>query len=341
MVSAATDVLHELCTFDSPSEHSECLSSLQLEEVVTFDHGPDAGLPMHERLIAEAEREKDRQRGIKSKGSVGFGDNKRTLFTGLAEMFPIKFTTDEVADYTMQLTFPDRVLRLRAETKTMFETWKALFTEKIPATRANIPHQGWLWRKIKGSWEQRYCIIHEGVLFFFQDNEACDKFKFIASRGNDAVFIGAPLSEGALAAPLSFILVARATRCILLADFCGPTRQHCDLKFPCVCPLSLFLFRALQRPLHWKTARPSIITCMRTRTLFSHSRSRTFRCSSACRRSTRHRPIHGCLPSAMRVNGMCSHVLSNDSLASHHACIVIVALTIVFNMFSCNPNTYV
>ena len=52
-------------------QHAECLSSLQLEEVVTFEHGPDAGLPAHERVAAVAAREADRLRGVKSKGSVG------------------------------------------------------------------------------------------------------------------------------------------------------------------------------------------------------------------------------------------------------------------------------
>jgi hypothetical protein len=196
MVSSSSDILHELCTFDSPSEHSECLSSMQLEEAIDFEEGPDCGLAAHEKQAAIEAREEGRLLGLKSKGSMGMGDNKRTLFSGLAEMFPIKFSTEQCADFTIQLNFPNRTLRLRAESKTMFERWRNLLKQIVPSTRIAVSHEGWLWRKVGSSWEQRYAVIFQGVLMFFADHDVCEKFKHIASRGGDTMFVAAPLMEG-------------------------------------------------------------------------------------------------------------------------------------------------
>ncbi len=176
-----------------------------------------------------------------------FGETKRTLFTGLAEMFPIKFTTDEVrasplffcavlftlhvspfppatslickqhcfftrffpfyflhavfllhqvADYTFQFTFTERVVRLRAETKSAFDQWRGLFERLIPLVRPDIKHEGWLWRQLGRAWEQRYAIIQNGVLFYFRSSEDCEKFKLISARTDDSLFIAATLTEG-------------------------------------------------------------------------------------------------------------------------------------------------
>ena len=45
MDGGASNVVHELCTFQTDTEFSECLSSIILEEVIKFEVGPEAGLP--------------------------------------------------------------------------------------------------------------------------------------------------------------------------------------------------------------------------------------------------------------------------------------------------------
>jgi hypothetical protein len=293
MVSSATDVMHELCTFDSASEHAECLSSLQLEEVVTFEHGPDAGLPAHERVAAIAARERDRSAGVKSKGSVGCGAYSTSALANF-RILPSPFSTfralrwriisifhlrqivimltfpttalqlwrveanpvhwprrnvsdqihhgrgalddlpfgfchfvdrlsivamtlisadpwplppscavvpnTQVADYTFQFTFTDRVVRLRAETKSAFDQWRILFERFIPLVRPDIKHEGWLWRQQGRAWEQRYAVIQNGVLFYFRSSEDCEKFKLISARSDDSLFIAATLAEGVCSA---------------------------------------------------------------------------------------------------------------------------------------------
>jgi hypothetical protein len=54
MVETPTNVLHELCTFQNDNEFAECLSSVLLEDVVTFASGADAGIPAHELLARAA-----------------------------------------------------------------------------------------------------------------------------------------------------------------------------------------------------------------------------------------------------------------------------------------------
>ena len=102
----------------------------------------------------------------------------------------------QVADYTFQFTFTERVVRLRAETKSAFDQWRGLFERLVPLVRPDIKHEGWLWRQQGRSWEQRYAIIQNGVLFYFRSSEDCEKFKLISARTDDSLFIAATLTEG-------------------------------------------------------------------------------------------------------------------------------------------------
>ena len=83
-----------------------------------------------------------------------------------------------------------------AETKSSFESWNALFKAKIPKVQAITMLEGWMWRKQGSDWVQCYSLIYEGVLFFFENREIADKFKLIAARDEDAVFLASQLSEG-------------------------------------------------------------------------------------------------------------------------------------------------
>jgi hypothetical protein len=196
MVTESTDVMHELCTFDSHSEHAECLSSFEIESVLTYESGPDCGLSGQERARAVEAREAAQMQGIKSLGSIGFGEQRRSLFTGLLNYFALKLTTDAIADFTLQLNFEHRTLRLRAESKTAFAAWNALFTKIVVPIKAPVAHQGWVWRKSDSNWVQHYAAIFNGVMFLFRNAEACDTFRTIAARGNDEVFIAATHSQG-------------------------------------------------------------------------------------------------------------------------------------------------
>ena len=56
-------------------------------------------------------------------------------------------------------------------------------------------HEGWMWRLRSGVWQQRFVIIFEGVLFLFETADQCDRFRSLAARGGDSVFIATPLAE--------------------------------------------------------------------------------------------------------------------------------------------------
>lgn len=297
MVNGTSDVLHELCVFDSASEHAECLSSLELEEVVTFDYGPDAGQPAHIKE-ANAIKRLGQQVAAKSAAALaaGFGSTKRTLFTGIAEMFPVKFSTDEIADFTFQLSFPDRVLRLRAETKSSFDNWRALFQNIIPPTVCEVSHSGWLWRKRFGGWEQRFAIIYEGVLYFFVNFEDYEKFKLVASRGNDAIFVAAPLAEG----------LFDLFRIAVFFSF----------YFRQISSLSIQIASAL------KWSRSPNTTCGRIVTLCFILLSKTRLCQSSCQLSTMLSQMHGPLLFATLAIGL-RPFLMNTRLAS---CLVVSAV---------------
>lgn len=123
--------MHELCCFDSDAEMAECISSLQLEGVVSFDHGADAGLPQHIKDANETARKvaKQNRKGLDQHARQKH--NKRTVWTGFRELIPLRLDTDELADYSLQLKLPDRVLRLRAETRSAFDGWRSLFESRV------------------------------------------------------------------------------------------------------------------------------------------------------------------------------------------------------------------
>jgi hypothetical protein len=102
---SATNVLHELCSFESDSSHAECLGSIILEEVVKFEYGMTAGLPEHEKAALE-----EAMRGKKKKRKDD-GD----LWTLFKRALPFNVDTDNYEDYTIQFELPDRILRLRYE----------------------------------------------------------------------------------------------------------------------------------------------------------------------------------------------------------------------------------
>jgi hypothetical protein len=67
---------------------------------------------------------------------------------------------------------------------------------QIPAVHASTQFEGWLWRKTAAArWIQQYSVIYEGVLFFFPTVEQSDKFKAIAGRSDDGMFLAAPLAD--------------------------------------------------------------------------------------------------------------------------------------------------
>jgi hypothetical protein len=72
-----------------------------------------------------------------------------------------------------------------------------LLKAKIPKVQAVTMHEGWMWRRKNSvTWVQCYVLIYEGVLFFFDNREIADKFKLIAARDEDAVFLASQLAQG-------------------------------------------------------------------------------------------------------------------------------------------------
>jgi hypothetical protein len=100
---SATNILHELCYFETDSGHAECLGSIILEEVVKFESGVTAGLPEHEKLALEAARV-GKKKKVADDGSI-WSKIKRSL--------PVNIDTDHYEDYTIEFLLPNRVLRLR------------------------------------------------------------------------------------------------------------------------------------------------------------------------------------------------------------------------------------
>ena len=96
MTNAASDIMHEMCCFMSHNDHEEVLSSFEIEIAVRFSSGPDAGLADHVRAQRQAARQEARKRGQKSTGASGFGPQKRTIFSALSDLFPIRLSTDEI-----------------------------------------------------------------------------------------------------------------------------------------------------------------------------------------------------------------------------------------------------
>ncbi len=45
----------------------------------------------------------------------------------------------------------------RAETKTNFDSWVSILSEKVPFVRAKIMFEGWIWRKYQFSWFVECC----------------------------------------------------------------------------------------------------------------------------------------------------------------------------------------
>ena len=113
MVGAATNILHELCTFDSDSDHAECLGSVILEEVVKFDIGVDAGLPDHVKLANQQQRAAAGSAAKKKFHPESEENSKRSFFSLISDLFPMRITCDEWEDYTIELTLVDRIIRLR------------------------------------------------------------------------------------------------------------------------------------------------------------------------------------------------------------------------------------
>jgi len=192
MVDSTNNVLHEFCQFESDSDHAECLGSIVLEEVVKFETGVYAGLPEHEKAAQMLWRAKNPKQKKVNEGT----NSRRTMLSNLSDLFPVRFDTTDYEDYTIELSLPYRILRLRAETKSNFESWNALLKQKIPKVQAVTMHEGWMWRRTSSmSWEQCYVVIYEGVLFFFDNREISDKFKLIAARDEDAVFLASQLAQ--------------------------------------------------------------------------------------------------------------------------------------------------
>ena len=70
-------------------------------------------------------------------------------------------------------------------------------------------HEGWMWRLRSGVWQQRFVIIFEGVLFLFETADQCDRFRSLAARGGDSVFIATPLAECTHCFLYSIVLAAK------------------------------------------------------------------------------------------------------------------------------------
>ena len=56
--------------------------------------------------------------------------------------------------------------------------------------------EGWIWRKYQFTWLQRFALIYEGVLYFFDTRDLAEKFKLLAARDEDSVFLASQVSEG-------------------------------------------------------------------------------------------------------------------------------------------------
>jgi hypothetical protein len=190
---SASNILHELCYFETDSSHSECLGSVILEEVVRFEVGADSGLPEHEKPSFAAKRKLQKEEK-KNQSNAGLVDSLIMLLKNSE--------VDELEDYTILLSLPTRQLRLRAETKTNFDSWVSILSTKIPLIRAKIMYEGWMWRRMSvggfGVWQQRYALIYEGVLYFFVTKDNADKFKLLAARDADSVFLASQVSEDML-----------------------------------------------------------------------------------------------------------------------------------------------
>ncbi len=109
MVDSTNNVLHEFCCFESDSDHAECLGSIVLEEVVKFETGVYAGLPEHEKAAQMLWRAKN----PKPKKNNDTGNSRRTVFSNLSDLFPVRFDTTDYEDYTIELSLPHRIMRLR------------------------------------------------------------------------------------------------------------------------------------------------------------------------------------------------------------------------------------
>ncbi len=96
MTNTTSDIMHEMCCFMSHNDHEEVLSSFEIETAVRFSSGPDAGHADHVRAQRQAARQEARARGRKSIGASGFGPQKRTIWSALSDMFPIRLSTEEI-----------------------------------------------------------------------------------------------------------------------------------------------------------------------------------------------------------------------------------------------------
>ena len=170
--------MHELCNFEDTYSHEEMLGSIILESVVEFDTGADAGLRPHEK---EAFRIQNAALGKK----VKIEDPTVTK-----PFFSYQVNTSEFVDYTIILTLPHRVLTLRCETKTSFDSWKMVIGKAVPNNlKIKSQHEGWMWRQKALNWAQRYALIYDGVLYFFESMDKVDHFKLLASRNDDSIFV--------------------------------------------------------------------------------------------------------------------------------------------------------
>lgn len=87
-------------------------------------------------------------------------------------------------------------LSASAETRSTFDLWVKYLGEQIKDVLAEIKHEGWIWRKYQLAWFQRFALIFEGVLYFFQTRDMAEKFKRLAARDQDSVFLASQLAEG-------------------------------------------------------------------------------------------------------------------------------------------------
>jgi hypothetical protein len=118
------------------------------------------------------------------------------MFDGLYNALATRFDTDELKEWTLLLTMNDRQIRLRPETKTAFDQWSQLLNTRVPKLRVQPMFEGWVWRRFGSyDWRQRFAILHDGVIFYFVDAEQSEKFKNVAVRMEDSMFIAAPLAE--------------------------------------------------------------------------------------------------------------------------------------------------
>ena len=74
-----------------------------------------------------------------------------------------------------------------------------ILNQQVPFIQAQISHQGWIWRKSQFGWVQRFAVIYQGVIYFFHTHEMSEKFRLLAARGNDSVFLASQVSEDMIA----------------------------------------------------------------------------------------------------------------------------------------------